>query len=387
MKTIENSTSSWQSIIAAFFGFFIMGFVDVVGIATNYIKSDFSLSSTMANLIPMMVFLWFAIFSIPTGILMGRIGRKKTVIISLSISTLAMIIPYFSYTFAVILVAFALLGISNTILQVSLNPLVAAMFDKRKTASMLTTGQFVKAISSFLGPIIAGFAANYFGDWKYIFVIFSVASLLSVILLLISKIHETGFENAPSTFKGVLSLLKNNYILSCFLCILLIVGVDVGMNTSVPELIMKRTGLELSKAGLGTSVYFAARTLGSFLGAIILLKVMPIKYLKLSLYVAIATFIVLLFANNLWLLLVAVFIVGFACSNVFSIIFSFALQQNPTRSNEISALMIMGVSGGAIILPLQGIVSDQINFLAALFILLICLILILFFTRKLKENV
>lgn len=387
MKTIENSTSSWQSIIAAFFGFFIMGFVDVVGIATNYIKSDFSLSSTMANLIPMMVFLWFAIFSIPTGILMGRIGRKKTVIISLSISTLAMIIPYFSYTFAVILVAFALLGISNTILQVSLNPLVAAMFDKRKTASMLTTGQFVKAISSFLGPIIAGFAANYFGDWKYIFVIFSVASLLSVILLLISKIHETGFENAPSTFKGVLSLLKNSYILSCFLCILLIVGVDVGMNTSVPELIMKRTGLELSKAGLGTSVYFAARTLGSFLGAIILLKVMPIKYLKLSLYVAIATFIVLLFANNLWLLLVAVFIVGFACSNVFSIIFSFALQQNPTRSNEISALMIMGVSGGAIILPLQGIVSDQINFLAALFILLICLILILFFTRKLKENV
>ncbi|MCE5332606.1 MAG: MFS transporter [Bacteroidales bacterium] len=387
MKTSENSTSSWQSIIAAFFGFFIMGFVDVVGIATNYIKSDFSLSSTMANLIPMMVFLWFALFSIPTGILMGRIGRKKTVIISLVINTIAMIIPYFSYTFAVILVAFALLGISNTILQVSLNPLVAAMFDKQKTASMLTTGQFVKAISSFLGPIIAGFAASYFGDWKYIFVIFSVTSLLSVILLSASKIHETGFENAPSTFKGVLSLLKNNYILSCFLCILLIVGIDVGMNTSVPELIMKRTGLELSKAGLGTSVYFAARTLGSFLGAFILIKVMPIKYLKLSLYVAIAAFILLLFVNNLWLLFIAVFVVGFACSNVFSIIFSFALQQNPARSNEISALMIMGVSGGAIILPLQGIVNDRISFFAALFILLICLILILFFTSKLKENV
>ena len=157
-----------------------MGFVDVVGIATNYIKIDFGLSSSLANIIPMMVFLWFAIFSIPTGILMGKIGRKKTVLLSLSITTVAMIIPFIRYNFPIVLVAFALLGIGNTILQVSLNPLVAAMFQKEKTASVLTTGQFIKAISSLLGPIIAGGAASYFGDWKMTFVVFSVISFLSV---------------------------------------------------------------------------------------------------------------------------------------------------------------------------------------------------------------
>ena len=212
----DNVKSVWIPKIAVFFGFFIMGFVDVVGIATNYIKVDFELSSTLANTIPMMVFLWFAVFSIPAGIMTGRIGKKNTVLLSLAITTLAMITPFISYTFPTVLLAFALLGISNTILQVSLNPLVAAMFTKEKTASVLTAGQFIKAISSLLGPIIAGAAANYFSDWKMTFVIFSITSLFSVLLLLFSKTEDQGFENRQSSFKSVLTLLKDKYILYCF---------------------------------------------------------------------------------------------------------------------------------------------------------------------------
>jgi FHS family L-fucose permease-like MFS transporter len=244
----DRAKSGWLPKAAVFFGFFIMGFVDVVGIATNYIKVDFDLSSTLANTIPMMVFLWFAVFSIPAGILMGRIGKKKTVLLSLTITTVAMIIPFISYTFPSILSAFALLGISNTILQVSLNPLVAAMFTKEKTASVLTAGQFIKAISSLLGPIIAGATANYFSDWKMTFVIFSFSSLLSVLLLLFSKTEEKGFESRQASFKSVLTLLKDKYILYCFLSILFIVGLDVGINTSAPELLMKRMELDLSRA-------------------------------------------------------------------------------------------------------------------------------------------
>ena len=375
-KTSQNNLS----IAAVFFGFFIMGFVDVVGIATNYIKSDFGLSSSLANTIPMMVFLWFAVFSIPAGILMGKIGRKKTVLLSLSITTVAMIVPFIRYDFPTVLIAFALLGIGNTILQVSLNPLVAAMFQKERTASVLTTGQFIKSISSLLGPIIAGAAASYFGDWKII-------SLLSVLLLSISQTHEFGFQSSQSSFKSVLSLLKDKYILYCFLSIIFIVGLDVGINTTAPELLMKRVGLELSRAGLGSSVYFAAKTTGAFVGALLLLKVLPLRFLRLSLIIAIVAFIALMFTSNLWVLIGLIFIVGAACANVFSIIFSFALQKMPKRSNEVSALMIMGVSGGAIILPLEGFVNDSFGFLAALSILLLCLILNLILTKTFKENV
>jgi len=372
--------------IAVFFGFFIMGFVDIVGISTNYVKSDFNLSSTLANTIPMMVFLWFAVFSIPVGILMGRIGRKKTVLLSLSITTLAMIIPLISYTFPTVLIAFALLGISNTILQVSLNPLVAAMFNKEKMASVLTAGQFIKSISSLLGPVIAGFAASYFADWKMTFLIFAVITFFSVLLLSFSEIEESGFENRQSSFKSVLNLLKDKYILYCFLSILFIVGLDVGINTSAPELLMKRVGLELGRAGLGSSVYFAAKTTGAFVGAVLLLNIRPLRFLRLSLIIAILSSLSLIFVSNLWLLLVLIFIIGFTCANVFSIIFSFALKRMPDRSNEISALMIMGVSGGAIVLPIQGLVNDGFGLSASLSVLLICLLVNLMLTKIFKED-
>lgn len=382
----HTSQTRWTPVIAVFFGFFIMGFVDIVGIATNYVKIDFNLSNSLANTLPMIVFLWFALFSIPAGILMGKVGRKKTVLLSIAITTLAMVIPFVHYNFTWVLVAFALLGISNTILQVSLNPLVASMFTKNKTASVLTTGQFIKSISSLAGPLIVGFTTEYLDNWRFTFLLFAAISFLSVILLGLSKIEETGYINQQSSFRSVLGLLKNRYILLCFLGILLIVGLDVGINTSAPELLMKRAGLELSRAGLGSSVYFTAKTLGTFLGAFLLLKAKPILFLKASLAIAILSFIPLMLGSNFWIILAAIFVIGLACANVFSILFSLALNKLPERANEISALMIMGVSGGAIILPIQGMVNDGFGLIASLSVLLSCLILNLLFTRNLKEN-
>ena len=70
-------------------GFFVMGFVDLVGISTNYVKSDFGLSDSVANLLPMMVFVWFALFSIPTGLLMGKLGRRNTVLAGMILTVAA----------------------------------------------------------------------------------------------------------------------------------------------------------------------------------------------------------------------------------------------------------------------------------------------------------
>jgi FHS family L-fucose permease-like MFS transporter len=382
MKTKRNIIP----VIAVFFGFFIMGFVDVVGIATNYVKIDFNLSNSLANTLPMIVFLWFALFSIPAGILMGKIGRKNTVLISLAITALAMIIPFFIYSFAWVLVAFALLGISNTILQVSLNPLVASMFNKDKTASVLSTGQFIKSISSLSGPIIVGFSAFYFENWRFTFLIFSVISLLSVLLLGTSKIDESGNINQQSSFGTVVALLKNRYVLYSFLGIVLIVGLDVGINTSAPQLLMSRAGMEISRAGLGSSVYFIAKTIGTFLGAFLLLKTKPLMFLRVSMVIAMLSFVPLVLGTNMWVILIAIFLIGLTCANVFSILFSLALNRVTDRANEISALMIMGVSGGAVILPLQGVVNDAFGLIASLLVLLACLVLILILTKNLKEN-
>lgn len=101
------------SLFPILFGYFVMGFVDIVGIATNYVKKDFELSDTLANLIPMMVFLWFAVCSIPIGIFMGKIGRRNTVLLSMVMTTVSMLLPILYYNFSCILIAFTILVFVN----------------------------------------------------------------------------------------------------------------------------------------------------------------------------------------------------------------------------------------------------------------------------------
>ena len=367
------------------FGFFIMGFVDVVGIATNYVKVDFNLSDILANLLPMLVFLWFAVFSIPTGILMDKIGRKYTVLVALAITSFAMLVPLCYYQFESILFAFALLGIGNTMLQVSLNPMVAQVVSKDKITSVLTLGQFIKAISSFLGPIIAALAASFWGDWKLIFVVYAATTLLAIVWLFISIEKDKATEVSGVTFSTTLSLFKDPYIVMLFFGILAIVGIDVGLNTSIPKLLMEKTGMPLSEAGLGSSLYFAARTAGSFIGALILVRYSGVKFLKISMLVALIAFVVMLVTQTVALLFVTIVLVSLACSNVFSIIFSEALQHNPERANEISALMIMGVSGGALVMPIMGLLSDNFGQVAGISVLLLCLVFIYLSAFKMKK--
>ena len=380
--------TSLSGLLPVLFGFFIMGFVDVVGISTNYVKQDFALSDSLANLLPMMVFLWFAVFSVPTGLLMNSIGRKKTVVLSMAITLVAMLIPLIpvaSHPFRMMLVAFALLGIGNTILQVSLNPLLSNVVRGDRLTSSLTWGQFIKAIASFLGPIIAGFAAASLGNWKMLFPIFAAITLASSLWLLLTPIEEEPAGGKTSSFAGCFGLLKDITILMFFLGIICVVGIDVGLNITVPKYLMERCGIPLDQAGLGTSLYFIARTSGTFIGAILLVKFPARRFFIISMVAAIAGMLVMLTMHNLWAILVLVFLVGFAVANVFSIIFSAALQKKPERANEISGLMIMGVAGGAVIPPLMGVVSDAMGQAGGLSVLLAAMVYLLFCAWSMKK--
>ncbi len=381
----KNGEYSWLRLLPILFGFFVMGFVDVVGLATNYVKKDFMLSDTLANLIPMMVFLWFVVCSIPTGIMMSRIGRRNTVLLSMAMTAVAMIMPLLFYSFTCALMAFALLGIGNTILQVSLNPMVAQVVAGDRVASVLTLGQFVKAISSFLGPVIAGVAASFFGNWKLIFAAYAVVTVLAGLWLLLTIGRDTPEKGQTASFRSAVSLFTDKIILLLFIGILAIVGIDVGLNTSIPKLLMEKAGLPLSEAGLGTSLYFVAKTVGTFAGTFILARIAGKRFMRVSMVVAVVAFVAMLFVHELWLLSVLIVVVSFACANVFSIIFSYALQHRPAKANEISALMVMGVSGGAVVMPFMGMLSDAFGQVAGLIPLLVCMVYLLSITGKLGK--
>lgn len=290
------------------------------------------------------------------------------------------------YNFTLVLIAFALLGIGNTILQVSLNPMVAAVVSPDKTTSVLTLGQFLKAVSSFLGPLIAVAAASYLGNWKGIFAIYALITLVSLFWLISTVREEVTDGGETTSFGAIASLLKDKYILALFGGILFVVGIDVGLNTTIPKLLMDKCQIALEEAGLGTSLYFSAKTIGTFLGAFLLARLSAQKFFFHSMWIAIVAFVVLLASNNLAVMLTMIVIVGLTCANVFSILFSYALQHRAELDNEISALMIMGVSGGALITPLMGLLADQFGQVAGMSLLLVGILYLLACSKLFIKN-
>ena len=358
---MENKKTSIMVILPVMFGFFVMGFVDIIGMTINYVSADFTnLSAYVDSLLASSCFLWFLIASIPTGLLMNRIGRKKTVLLSFLVQILAFLLVFIKYDYITTLIAFSLLGIGNTILQVAMNPLVSDVVSGDKLTGTLTIGQLVKAVCSLTGPIfVSWFASATFGDWKVIFPVYALITLLGFIWLMLTKVEEEKIENADTTtFATSLRLFSDKYILAFFIGILVLVGADVGVNTCFPKYLQDTCGLDLNEAALGNSVYFFTRTVGALIGGILLMKVSESKFFNISVIVALVGLAGLIVFRGYWSSMIFVSVFGLGYSNLFAIIFSMALKRRPDRVNDVSALLVMGVAGGGVLPPIIGLITQ-----------------------------
>ena len=370
--------------------FFAMGFVDLVGIASNYVKADLGLSDASANILPSLVFFWFLIFSIPTGMLMNKIGRKNTVLVSLVITVLSLLLPMFGESYGLMLVSFSLLGIGNAIMQTSLNPLITNIVKGESLASTMTFGQFVKAIASFMAPFIAMWGAKAvlpsFGlEWRLLFPVYMAIGILASVLLLLAPIEREAAPDKASSFADCLKLLGKPIVLFSFLSIVCHVGIDVGTNTTAPKLLMERVGMTLTEAGFATSLYFIFRTIGSLSGSYILSRFSHKKFFFFSLILLALSMCGMFFGNTKAILYLAIAMIGFGNSNLFSIIFSEALLAVPDKKNEVSGLMIMGLFGGTIFPLLMGFASDAVGQVGAVAVMAIGVAYLFFYCPKVSK--
>lgn len=377
-------------LIPVMFCFFVMGFSDLVGIASNYVKADFSLNDATANLLPSMVFFWFLIFGIPTGMLMNKIGRKKTVMLSLALTVVALLLPLLGYSFGIMLVAFSLLGIGNAILQTSLNPLVASVTGNRHLSSTLTFGQFLKAIASFIGPILAMWGATKFiptagYDWRVLFFIFLVIGIAATLLLGMTSIVESQPENKPSSFKDCFALLGVPVVLLSFIAIICHVGIDVGVNTTAPKILMERLGITLNDAAFATSLYFIFRTIGSLTGSAILRMMKGRTFFVISIILLAIGLAVLLYGTGRTVLYVAIALLGLGNSNIFALIIANAITQIPDKQNEVSGLMITGIFGGTVFPLVMGFMSDRFGQAGAIIVMAVGVLFLLTYLRSIKN--
>ena len=356
------------ALLSVMLCFFTMGFVDLVGIASNYVQQDLGLTHAQANIMPSLVFFWFLIFSVPTGMLMNKIGRKKTVLLSIIVTVLSLVLPLCGESYALMLCAFSLLGIGNALMQTSLNPLVSNIVTGN-LSSTLTFGQFVKAIASFLAPYIAMWGAtaaipNMGLGWKVLFPIYAVIGVIAILALAFTSIHEEPVAKG-SSFAQCFKLLGNPFILLCFLGIMCHVGIDVGTNTTAPKILMERLGMDLAAAGF----------------ALIPEKV----FFAISVCMIIAAMILLAVSSSQAALYTGIALVGFGNSNIFSICFAQALNHDPEHKNEISGLMIMGLFGGTIFPLCMGYMSDLMGSLGAVLVMAVGAAYLTVFTLKMKK--
>jgi len=372
-----NSKINLTKVLPVLMSFFIMSFVDLVGIGVDRVSSDMNLSATLAQLIPMAAFLWFFLLSVPVGILQARLGKKFILNIGMALTAAGLLVPYIFYSFSMVLAGFALLGIGNTIVQVSANPLLVDVVPENRTSSFLSFSQFVKAVGSMIGAPLAAVFASRFGDWKLEFLVFGVVSILSVAWLGSVKIEERREEGYKATLGTSFKLLGNSYIFMMVMSIFLVVGVDVGFNSNSGQFLMKHFGIGQTAAESGRSVYFFGRMLGTFLGAIMLTRISAPKFFVWTTVLSLAVVALLLVIPSVPVAWIMVFMTGLTVANIFPLIFSITVGKYPARSSEISGLIIMAVSGGAVVPFLIGWISDISNIVIGMSVLLVCLAYIL----------
>jgi len=378
--------AQWSKLLPAFFSFIVMGFVDIIGVATGYIKMDFELTNFIAQFLPMMVLLWFFILSVPAGILQDKYGKRNMLMIGMVIQAVGLGLPFVHYSFAMMFASFILLGIGNTIIQVSANPLLQDVSPAEKLASFLSTSQFVKAIISFSGPLIAAFMASYFGDWRLVLAVYGITSLLGALWLLLTPITESKPDRKPATFASCFGLLKNRFVAFMALSIFLIVGIEVATNTNISNILISKYSITMEKAAWGISAFFAGETISRLIGAIILNWIKPRVFLLLTALTSLVGVAGVFVSPTFTVALFSIFIIGFGVGNMFPIIFSLSLEKMPDRANEISGLLIMAVSGGAVIPLVMGLVSTMVSPLASVLVIGACLLYLLWVSFYVRKN-
>ena len=383
------SKSAKLTLIPVMLCFFAMGFVDMVGIASNYVKEDLNLNDATANMFPSLVFFWFLIFSVPTGMLMNKIGRKNTVLLSLVVTIISLLLPLFGETFGLMLVSFSLLGIGNTLMQTSLNPMVS-MVIKGNLASTLTFGQFVKAIASFLAPYIAMWGAmatipSFGYGWRVLFPIYMIIGVAAAMFLAVTAIPEEKTEGKTSGFMDSVRLLGKPIVLLSFIGIMCHVGIDVGTNTTAPKILIERLGWSLNDAAFATSLYFIFRTLGCLTGSFFLRIMKARTFFVISVVMMALSMIGMFMGTSQAVIYAAIALVGYGNSNIFSIVFSQALISEPDHKNEVSGLMIMGLFGGTVFPLFMGFASDAIGQTGAVAVMAVGVVYLFTYINKVRQ--
>ena len=388
-----------RAILPILAGFFVMGFGDIIGTVMIQVKDECAAHADQISwLMPIFAYVWFLVISIPTGILCGRIGRKNAVMVSLAVTVAALFVPLAASAerWYLYVVAFALIGIGNTIIQAALPALLSNVVAKDQITSRISLGQFVKALCAALTPVFVYLTATALGNWKLLFPLYGLLTVVCAVWLLVTKMPDERDEvkvkgegeQRTTSFSSCLGMLRHPYVCAMTVGILFSVGADVGFSVAIPEYLKNVYKVDLNRAGMGPTVYFVAKTIAAFLGAIVFAKVSAAKCFPWCMGVGIAATAAILFVGTPLAFLVCVFIVALMTANSFGMCMGLAIDRVPEKTNEITALMVMAIVGGGLVSAVLGVAQTAFGAAGIVGVLLVCIaylfVLGVFANKKVK---
>jgi MFS transporter, FHS family, L-fucose permease len=334
-----------------FLAFLLMGVADAMG----PLSSAVSANPVMAALMPFFVFIAFALFSVPGGLLAARIGKKRTLLLGLGLNTLAVGVPAFlNPPFPLLLLCIFLLGVGTTFLQVAGNPIMRDVSAQGDYSRNLALAQGIKGAgstaSAYLVTAVTSLAFFAAMTWRGAFPIFFALMLLAFLAVSTLQIDETRTD-VPPTVGSSLALLKKPVFALAVLGIFLYVGVEVCMGAFlIPAL--QAHGYSPDRAALlGPSLFFGTLTVGRLVAGS--LHVSARTFFRVSAGLGLAG-LLLVVTGSPALLLPGVVLSGLGFANIWPMLFAITVEERPERASELSGLMCMAISGGAILPLLMG---------------------------------
>ncbi len=371
--------------VPVFLAFLVMGVADAMGPMSDAVMEQYRVSNVMATLLSFFVFIAFAAFSLPGGLLAARIGMKKLLLLGLALNAVAMLIPSLSAPgFSVLLACIFTLGVGTTFLQVAGNPIMRNVSAEGAYSRNLSFAQGIKGLgstaSTYLVTAIVSLAAFHSMGWRGVFPLFCGLMVVAFIGVASLRIEEQKPEVPPSLGSS-LALLREPVFLAAVLGIFLYVGAEVCMARFLFPA-MKDTGMDEVTAGrFGPAMFFLLLTVGRLGGGAVLSVITPRTCFRLSALLGVVGAGLLMTGSQV-LAIVGVFAAGFGFANIWPMLFSITVEEQPERAGELSGLMCMAISGGAIVPLVMGQLVDMQLKSFAFVVPLLCFIYLLIISLK-----
>lgn len=372
------------ALIPILLSLFVMGFADFAAVASNYAKVGIGDDGNMASLLPTIAYLMCPLLAYPSYRLTYYFGRKRTIMLALFIVALGALIPLFHLGVCTITISLVTLGVGNTILMVSMVPLLASIVKAQNLLSIFSMGQCLRFIPTCIAPLTIVASASSVGphhsfEWSLLCVVYSILALFALVLFAMTPLDDENIEGEHHLQHFNLSLLRSPIVLFTLFIVFCNMGIDVGMGALMPQLLSERLGMDIYGAIHSSGIYYLMRTLGCLIGVLMLSTESNKRNFFVFVSIVVLSLVVLLFSHTQFVMLICIALTGIGCANVFSISFCKVLSLFPKQRDEASAMVVTTFCGGMFIPMLMAMASESMGAEAGVVLMLVCAITIIAF--------